>query len=62
MDLLQALWRAGSKLNYYYTSHKGPVSGTLVARHFHDENAGEVCNERKQFVRPEIPIYHQKLF
>lgn len=29
-----------------------------LARHFHEENAGEVCNERKQFVRAENPIYH----
>ena len=29
-----------------------------LARHFHEENGREVCNERKQFVRLEIPIYH----
>ena len=46
-DLLQALWRAESKFNYYYASPKGPVSG--LARHFREDNAREVCNERKQF-------------
>ena len=29
-----------------------------LARHFHVENARDVCNERNQFVRPEISIYH----
>ena len=29
-----------------------------LARHFHEENARDVCNERNQFVRLEIPIYH----
>ena len=29
-----------------------------LARHFHKENEGEVCNERKQYIRPENPIYH----
>ena len=28
-DLLEALRREGSKINYYYTSHTGPVTGVL---------------------------------
>ena len=44
-DLPEALWREGSKINYYYTSHTGPVTGTYWT--FSRKKMQGKCNERK---------------
>ena len=46
-DLLEALRREGSKINYYYTSHTGPVTG--ATGHF---------QEKKMQGRKNFPSYY----
>ena len=46
-DLREALWREGSKINDYYTSHTGPVKGTYWT--FSRKKMQGKCNERKNF-------------
>ena len=44
-DLLEAPWREWWKINYYYTSHTGPVTGTYWT--FSRKKMQGKCNERK---------------